>query len=183
MVYEWGSKPQYEREELVSDDYTFGKNEWGCLRGHAFRHTYFAVSGRVLPYPTEKVFAEHYTSEITKRGAVVKYIRVRMEIDRTTQYVMGLSINYDTVTWTVEECAFVGDPFPLVGWLVVGLIVILGIGIVVLYKPVFFKWFGVTPLEAVVGELGTMGVLGIGIIAILVFFVVLVPIVTGRKRR
>ena len=168
--YERGSRPDYITEEAVDEDYTYQKDEWGKIVGHGFSEVRNIDPMKV---PSASKFADAYISSLQKKGATVKYIRISS--------VRRQYRDYSCVQFTVEECIFKADPFIVDDWLVaLTIIVVAGIAIAILTRPLWLKLGGVSPIEALGYDFGS--ILIMLAFAVLAFILLGGSLIWGKRK-
>lgn len=163
MVYEWGTKPEIETYETVSDSYEFKEGEYGGISNFHWATPVSIIVG-------EKDFANIIKSKLKEKGvSEVLYIRVHRE-------TAGIFNHY-----IVEECYFKGSPFTGAEWiLIIGSLTVLTVVLTLVGLGAF--------LLIEVKKLGPVVATGVGLVLVIIACVFLLLILgvgfqyKGKKR-
>jgi hypothetical protein len=143
---EWGKRPTWTSDEIVSSSTKFPKGEYGRVVGRKF----FFESGTIREdrLPTEGQALGAVLDGIKKAGGVPVYVNMHLEKEFAYFGDRG-DWRFYHVTVVVDDAVFYGDELVLSLWVVVTLVIA---GIVVtfllIYPGVVYKLFGVSPSEA-----------------------------------
>lgn len=164
-----GIRPSFDYQTVdVSGSFVFEKNEWGRMEGQQFRAEieYFEHDLSVV----EHKFLYGFIEEMRNKGGEVKYLRFHSDVVNT-------GFGY-IITFTIDECFFVGDPFIVDDVIAIGVILLIGFVSFLLLGGIGIiqHLVGITPEDAAKYNLAT------AIPILLIGGLVLIYFIYGRTR-